>query len=76
MSEMNGTTIIETTIATVHIAITSLYRHGNFFVQRFVFSKIDILIAPVLSRQRRLNIINILDTPKGLNNCYRIREAA
>jgi hypothetical protein len=51
MSEMNGTTTIEATIATAHTAITSLYRHGNFFVQCFVLSKIDILILHILSVQ-------------------------
>ena len=51
MSEMNGTTAIEATIATANIIITSLYRHGNFFVQCFVLSKIDILILRILSIQ-------------------------
>jgi hypothetical protein len=74
MSAMNGTTAIEVTITTAHIIITSLYRHGNFFVQRFVLSKIDILILRILSysRQKRLNIIKLLDIPKELNSCYRI----
>jgi len=45
---MNGTTIIEAAIATALIIITSLYRHGNFFVQRFVFSKIDIFNTPYI----------------------------
>jgi len=47
MSEMNGTTTTEATIATAHIIITILYRHGNFFVQCFVLSKIDILILSI-----------------------------
>ncbi len=51
ISAMNGTTIIEAAIATALIIITSLYRHGNFFVQRFVLSKIDIFIPHILSVQ-------------------------
>jgi len=68
MSEMNGTTIIEATIATVHIAITSLYRHGNFFVQRFVLSKKDILILRILSVQpsETPGHNKIIGYPKGI----------
>jgi hypothetical protein len=75
---MNGTREIETTNAAAKIIITSLYRHGNAFVQCFVLSKIDILILHILSysRQKRLNTIKLLGTPRGLNNCCRTREAA
>ncbi len=65
---MNGTTIIEAAIATALTIITSLYRHGNFFVQRFVLSKIDILILRILSVQpsETPEHNKIIGYPKGI----------
>ena len=44
--EMNGTAAMVATMATEHIIIASLNRHGKRFVQCFVFSNIDISVFP------------------------------
>ena len=57
ISEMNGTAAIEATIATEHTISASLKRHGKRLVQCFVFSKIDILIYRIVSKQLKETIV-------------------
>jgi hypothetical protein len=54
---MNGTAAIEATIATEHTISASLKRHGKRLVQCFVFSKIDILIYRMFSKQLKETIV-------------------
>ncbi len=70
ISEMNGTAAIEATIATEHTISASLNRHGKRLVQCLVFSKIDILIYHVVSKQLKETIVTycINWRPQGDSN--------